>query len=169
MASMTKMKSGLLTVGIMLCLVSVATAQDRGSVTNLPLPRYVSLKAAEANARRGPSLTHRIDWVFKRRDMPLRITAEYENWRRVEDRDGAGGWVHYTLLSGARTGIVDSETVDLLSKPDPAAMVVARLEKGVVVRLAKCDPDWCALSAEGYKGWARKAAIWGVRAEETFE
>ena len=43
----------------------------RGPVTNLPMPRYVSLKTSEGNVRRGPSLTHRIDWVFKRRGMPL--------------------------------------------------------------------------------------------------
>lgn len=152
-----------------LWLAAGATAQERGPVTNLPLPRYVSLKAAEANARRGPSLTHRIDWVFQRRDMPLRITAEFGNWRRVEDRDGAGGWVHYTLLSGARTGLVEAESADLLNRPDPDAMVVARLERGVIVRLSECGPDWCALSADGYKGWTRKSALWGVQADETFE
>jgi SH3-like domain-containing protein len=67
---------------------------DVGCVTNLPLPRFVSLKGNEGNARRGPGLTHRIDWVFTRSGMPLRITAEFENWRRVEDFEGAGGWVH---------------------------------------------------------------------------
>ncbi|MEM1352796.1 MAG: SH3 domain-containing protein, partial [Pseudomonadota bacterium] len=71
----------------------------RGPVTNLPLPRYVSMKATEANIRRGPSLTHRIDWVFKLRDMPLRVTAEHGHWRRVEDPDGQGGWIHYSLIS----------------------------------------------------------------------
>ncbi|MEL6566070.1 MAG: SH3 domain-containing protein, partial [Pseudomonadota bacterium] len=74
----------------MLVALPVA-ARDTGPVTNLPLPRYVSLKAVEGNVRRGPSLTHRIDWVFQRRDMPLRITAEHGHWRRVEDRDGMGG------------------------------------------------------------------------------
>ena len=70
---------------------AIAHAQEkRGQVTNLPLPRYVSMKAAEANVRRGPSLTHRVDWVFKRRSMPLQVTAEYGNWRKVQDRDGAG-------------------------------------------------------------------------------
>ena len=75
----------------------------RGAVTNLPLPRYVSLKGGEGNARRGPSLSHRIDWVFRHAGMPLRVTAEFGHWRRVEDQDGAGGWVHYSLLSGVRT------------------------------------------------------------------
>ena len=84
------------------CLVLFATAASAGvqeparlgPVTNLPMPRYVSMKASEGNVRRGPSLTHRIDWVFKRRDMPLQITAEHGHWRRVQDRDGAGALVH---------------------------------------------------------------------------
>ncbi|CAN0582077.1 unnamed protein product, partial [Ectocarpus sp. 12 AP-2014] len=67
-------------------------ADSRGPVTNLPMPRYVSMKAAEGNVRRGPSRAHKIDWVFKRRGMPLMITAEHGHWRRVQDRDGAGGW-----------------------------------------------------------------------------
>ena len=78
----------------------------KGPVTNLPLPRYVSLKGSEGNARRGPSLSHRIDWVFRHAGMPLRVVAEFGHWRRVEDKDGAGGWVHYALLSGVRTAIV---------------------------------------------------------------
>ena len=78
---------------------------NRGPVTNLPLPRYVSLKGGEGNARRGPSLSHRIDWVFRHPGMPLRVVAEFGHWRRVEDQDGAGGWVHYSLLSGVRTAI----------------------------------------------------------------
>ncbi|MFN7051486.1 MAG: SH3 domain-containing protein, partial [Gemmobacter sp.] len=57
-------------------------APGEGAVTRLPLPRFVTLKTDEGNARRGPGLSHRIDWVFKRAGMPLRVTAEYENWRR---------------------------------------------------------------------------------------
>lgn len=144
-------------------------AQERGSETNLPLPRFVSMKASEANVRRGPSLTHRIDWVFKRKDVPLIITAEHGHWRRIEDRDGAGGWVHYSLLSGSRTAIVEQDMLDLMSKPQKGTLVVARLETGVIARLDKCDPDWCRLSAAGYKGWARKTALWGVGAEEILE
>ena len=52
---------------------SLAQETERGQVTNLPIPRYVSLKAKEANARRGPSLSHKIDWIYKRENMPLEI------------------------------------------------------------------------------------------------
>ena len=144
----------------------VAKAEERGSVTNLPLPRYVSIKSGEVNVRRGPSLTHRIDWVFARKDMPLEITAEHGHWRRVRDRDGAGGWVHYSLLSGTRTVIVDQDMLPLLSRPDPAAPANAKLELGVVARLDDCNTDWCRLSVGGYRGWAPKSALWGVKADE---
>lgn len=138
----------------------------RGPVTNLPLPRFVSLKASEGNARRGPGLGHRIDWVFRHPDMPLQVTAEFGHWRRVEDRDGAGGWVHYTLLSGVRTVIVEEDMVELRMKPDAGAPVMAQAEAGVIARLGECVRDWCRISAGGQRGWVRKAALWGVEAQE---
>lgn len=141
-------------------------ARDTGPVTNLPLPRFVSLKAAEGNVRRGPSLTHRIDWVFTRRGMPLRITAEHGHWRRVEDRDGMGGWVHYSLLSGVRTVIIEQDMLTLHSRPEKVSPVTAALEAGVIARLGECGPEWCRLSAAGYRGWALKTRLWGVSADE---
>ncbi|WP_292268999.1 SH3 domain-containing protein [Marivita sp.] len=144
-------------------------AADRGSVTNLPLPRFVSMKASEGNVRRGPSLSHRIDWVYKRRNMPLQITAEHEHWRRVQDRDGAGGWVHYSLLSGVRTAIVEVDLLNLYARPDSSTQVNAQLALGVVAEVRECLPDWCELSAGGYRGWARKGSYWGVLPQEVFE
>jgi SH3-like domain-containing protein len=151
---------------VALLTANAGLAQDRGPVTNLPLPRFVSLKAAEGNVRRGPSLTHRIDWVYTRRDMPLRITAEHGHWRRVQDRDGAGGWVHYALLSGVRTVLVDRDMLSLRRAPQPDSPETARLALGVVADLGACDADWCRVSAGGYRGWARKDGLWGVGAEE---
>ncbi|MFC3167949.1 MULTISPECIES: SH3 domain-containing protein [Paracoccus] len=138
----------------------------RGPVTNLPVPRYVSLKGSEGNARRGPSLSHRIDWVFRHAGMPLRVVAEFGHWRRVEDKDGAGGWVHYALLSGVRTALVTQDMVDLRSRPDADSDVVARAEMGAIVRLGECTPGWCRISGGGQRGWVPKAAIWGVDPDE---
>ncbi len=138
----------------------------RGPVTNLPLPRYVSMKSTTGNVRRGPSLSHRIDWVFKRRDMPLQVTAEYGHWRRVQDRDGMGGWVHYALLSGVRTVLVERDMLQIYSRPDTKMPVTAAFELGVVARLGSCTRDWCRISAGGYRGWASKQALWGVAPNE---
>jgi SH3-like domain-containing protein len=148
--------------------VAASVAGSRGPVTNLPLPRFVSLKGSEGKVRRGPGQSHRVDWVFTRPGMPLRITAEHENWRRVEDPEGAGGWMHYTLLSGVRTALVVEDLVDLLAKPDPRAMIEARAEAGVVVRLLECGGDWCRVSRDRLRGWVPKTALWGVEADESF-
>lgn len=153
----------------MLCLSVLAApvaAKDVGPVTNLPMPRYVSLKAAEGNVRRGPSLSHRIDWVYTRRDMPLQVTAEHGHWRRVEDRDGLGGWIHYSLLSGTRTVLIEQDMLTIRTRPEAEAPVAAALEVGVIARLGKCDPEWCRVTAAGYKGWAPKARLWGVAMDE---
>ncbi len=141
----------------------VCTAETkRGPVTNLPLPRFVSMKAGEGNVRRGPALSHRIDWVFKRRDMPLQITAEYGHWRRVRDRDGAGGWVHYALLSGVRTVLIENDMTPIYARPDRKSPISAAFELGVVARLGACQPGWCRINAGGYRGWVEKEALWGV-------
>jgi len=139
-----------------------AVQGDRGPVTNLPMPRYVSLKANEANVRRGPSLSHRIDWVFQRKGMPLQVIAEYGHWRRVIDRDGQGGWVHYTMLSGARTVIVEQDTLTLRHRANTQSRETAELERGVIARLRECGDGWCEVTAGGYRGWAPQAVFWGI-------
>ncbi len=164
---MSRTLSALLLSALTIALPAVA--EERGPVTNLPIPRYVSLKADEANARRGPGTDHRIDWVFKRRDMPLRVVGEFSHWRRVVDRDGAGGWVHYTLLSGVRTVIVDEDMAALHARPAEDAPVNAYAEAGVVARLGECVPGWCRISADGTRGWVETAALWGVGMDETRE
>ncbi len=146
-----------------------AFASDRGPVTNLPIPRFVSLKASEGNARRGPSLAHRIDWVFTHRHMPLIVVGEYGHWRRIEDRDGAGGWMHYSLLSGMRTVIVTEDSLPLLAKAEPDSSAKAVLERDVIARLEKCAGDWCRITADGHRGWAPRAALWGVSERDARE
>ena len=150
---------------------TTAVAQDTqpqaiGPETNLPLPRFVSLKTSEANVRRGPDLSHRIDWVFKRQGMPLQVVAEYGHWRRVIDRDGQGGWVHYTMLTGARTVIVEADSLFLHARATPEARQTAELRADVVARIRKCEPTWCEVTVDGHRGWAPKAALWGVELAE---
>ena len=142
---------------------------QKGQVTNLPIPRYVSLKVKEANARRGPSLSHKIDWIYKRQNMPLEIYGEYENWRRVRDFEGLGGWVHYTLLSGIRYVLVKKELLEMRLLPSIDAQVIAKVPQYNIATLDKCNKDWCRIIDDGYKGWVPKNGIWGVYENELKE
>lgn len=141
----------------------------KGAVTNMPIPRYVSLKGGEGNARRGPGLTHRIDWVFTTAGMPLRVTAEHEHWRRVEDAEGMGGWVHYSLLSGVRSVLVTQDMAQFHDRADVNAPVAFQTELGVIGRLMECSLDWCRVNVQGEKGWVQKTALWGVDPGEMIE
>ncbi|MCB1391237.1 MAG: SH3 domain-containing protein [Rhodobacteraceae bacterium] len=136
--------------------------QSVGQETGLPLPRYVSLKSSRGRARRGPSDSHRVDWIYTRRDLPLRVTGEFEHWRRVEDSEGQGGWVHYSLLSGVRTVLVTRDMAPLRTAPRPDADEVAYLEAGVVARIMECAQGWCRVSVDGARGWVETAMTWGV-------
>jgi SH3-like domain-containing protein len=111
-----------------------------------------------------------VDWEFVQRGLPLEVTAEYGQWRRVRDADGAGGWVHHTLLSGVRTALVRSDApVPLHAGPNEVSAVRAMAEPGVVGRLEACQRDWCEIAAGGVEGWLPRGAIWGVGADETLE
>ncbi|MBD3765732.1 MAG: hypothetical protein IE927_13675 [Rhodobacterales bacterium] len=152
---------------------AAATAPDCkpgfGCVTRLPLPRFVSLKTDAGNARRGPGLSHRIDWVFLRAGMPLRITAEYEHWRRVEDAEGVGGWMHYSQLSGARSVQVTGAEAEFRTRPDAAAPVRFKAEPGVIGRVLECGGGWCQVQAGDQRGWVQDLALWGVAPGETID
>ena len=148
---------------------TTANAADEpvlGPVTNLPLPRFVSVRAGKVNVRRGPSESHRVDWVFQLAHMPLEVTAEFGHWRRVRDIDGAGGWVHYALLSGERTVIVQKDYTPMRTLPDIGSDPTAYAEQGVVAFLGDCGLDWCQIRADGYRGWVLKTELWGVSADE---
>lgn len=142
---------------------------DRGKITNLPIPRFVSLKTSEGNIRRGPSLSHKIDWVLMARDIPLKIVDEHEHWRRVVDHEGASGWIHYSLISGARTALVLKDMSPLFKKPMYGADVKAKIQVNAIGSLGKCDKEWCFLKFSTAKGWVIRSNLWGLLKNEIRE
>ena len=134
----------------------------KGSVTGLPIPRFVSVKSNKVNVRRGPNSTHQIDWVYTRAGVPLKVTAEYENWRRIEDFQGKGGWVHSRLLSGKRFVIFVHNRTVLKRRPNRKSPAVAIIEKGVIARLVASKGEWSEILIEGYSGWVLNESVWGT-------
>jgi SH3-like domain-containing protein len=134
--------------------------------SGLPLPRFVSLKAERVNVRRGPSSDHDVAWVFQRKGLPVEIVAEFENWRRIRDSDGAEGWVYQSMLSGRRTALVapwrKDDVIPLYSGPKTSEGLIAKVKPGVVGTVEKCDGEWCDISAGGYDGWVEQPMLWGV-------
>jgi len=138
--------------------------QRRGS--GLPIPRFASLRSDEVNIRTGPGTRYPVDWVFKRKGMPVEIVAEYENWRKIRDWQGASGWVHQSLLTGKRGFIIGAKAVNLHKTPSTSAEVVAKLEPEVMGEIRSCAGDWCRVRVPGVSGWVLRAGLWGVYKSE---
>src|ERR1700683_959635 len=147
------------------------SAKDSGTTAGgLPVPRYVSLKSDHVNVRAGPTKDNDVAWVYTRSGLPVEITAEFENWRRVRDSEGAEGWVYHSLLSGRRTAVVTMKAKDelapLYDRADPASAAAARLQAGAGVRAKRCAAGWCHVSGNGFDGWIEQQRLWGVYADE---
>ncbi len=139
-----------------------ADEAELGAVTNLPIPRYVSLRSNKINVRRGPGLDYRKDWVFLRAGLPVRVVDEYGDWRRIVDHDEAGGWVYHAMITGRRTVLITAEKALLREEPADSAAATAEAEQGVIARLRRCEELWCEIESKGHEGWIPKTAIWGV-------
>jgi SH3-like domain-containing protein len=147
----------LLTGGIALCEVPV----NKGRVTGLDIPRFVSLKSNKTFVRRGPGKSYRIDWVLEKSGLPLKVIGEYKHWRQVEDFEGDRGWVYFRLLSGKRTIITTRNGIFLRKKLGKDTKPVAILGFGIIGQLIKVDQNSCQAIFQKYKGWVDKENVWG--------
>jgi SH3-like domain-containing protein len=123
--------------------------------------------------RGGPDKDHDVAWIYTRAGWPVEITAEFENWRRIRDCDGAEGWVYHSLLTGKRTAAVQLKTktdlAPLYQAPDMHSAVTARLQVGVLGLVKHCTGTWCQILGAGFGGWVEQSALWGVYPGEKIE
>ncbi len=132
------------------------------------LPRFAALKTDETNMRRGPGQRYPIDWVYKRRDLPVEVEREYDVWRLVRDQEGIQGWVHQVTLSERRTFVVTGGDATIRSGASETSAGVALLKAGVIGRIRACDQGskWCQVQVGTFKGYLRRDQFWGLLPDE---
>ncbi|HKT54091.1 MAG TPA: SH3 domain-containing protein, partial [Caulobacteraceae bacterium] len=155
-------------VGAGLLLISASSPvlagdDDRGTPSGLPVPRYVSLKFDEVNARSGPSDDHRLLWTYHVRGLPVQVVAETDEWRRICDSDGGLSWVHKRTIDGRRSVLRNAQTpAPLRDGPRPNARVSAYLAPRALASLDRCDGGWCKVKVGAVSGWIQAADVWGT-------
>ena len=162
---------------VLVVLASLVLAALPATADNdLPVPRFVTIEADEANLRTGPGTQYPIEWVYVRPGLPVEVIGEYDHWRRVRDHEGVVGWLHRRLLSGRRGVVVlGLDEVAMRQRPDDGSQPVARVEPGAQGRLLRCPEadapagDWCYVEFSDRRGWLRRDQLWGVYPLETFE
>jgi SH3-like domain-containing protein len=146
-----------LAAAALLLLATAASAQDKTP------PYWASIASGEAMMRTGPGRNYPGTWLYKRRDLPVRVIKTYPNWRMIEDPDGTKGWMLVTLLSDQRTAIVkpgDPRAIRL--EASGASRIQYRADSGVVGRIDKCDGHWCHIQIGKRQGYIAQGDIWGV-------
>ena len=127
------------------------------------MPYYASIKSDEANIRSGPSVRYPIEWLYKRENWPVQVTATFERWRKLTDINGEIGWIHESLLSGKRYAIVKTEGVqEIYRLPLLSSTKVFIVENGVIVEIKECKNNWCKIQSARYEGWIKDENLWGV-------
>jgi SH3-like domain-containing protein len=152
---MTSRKFALILLS--LAVVGPASAQS----DPVELPYWASISVDEARMRKGPSPDVPVIWEYRRKDLPVKVVARFETWRKVEDPDGTQGWMAARLLSRTRTAIVTGDIRPLREAASLSAAVAYRAEPGVVGRITDCKEGWCLFDVKGRKGWIQTEHIWG--------
>ncbi len=157
------MKTSPLAVVVSLALLAPAMAADgRPTPSGLPVPRYVTLKFNEVNARAGPGDDHRLLWVYRSRGLPVQVVAETREWRRICDPRGGKAWVHRRTVDGRRAVLGGKAQTPVRAKAKADGKVTAYLRPGALAALDRCEGAWCRIKAGGAKGWVMASAVWGA-------
>lgn len=146
---------GLVALSVGLVTMPIA-AQDREP------PYWVSLKVDRANMRVGPDRSYPIEWVYVRRDLPLKVVRKSGGWRLVEDQEGTRGWMLARFLSRDRTAtVVGDGLADIRGEAGAGAKLLWRAQPGVIGRLGECEQNWCEFGIGKMRGWIAADSIWG--------
>ena len=140
-----------------LLIAAPASAQDR------EVPYWASLRADKVNMRSGPAEDYRIEWVYRRKHLPLKVLRLKEGWRLVEDPQGTKGWMLARFLTRERGAIVEGKgPAEMREKGAAGSRLLWRLVPGVVGKLDDCKAGWCRLDVDGRKGFVRQEHLWGA-------
>ena len=122
--------------------------------------KFLSLKKNKVNVRYGPSFDSKIKYIYKKINLPIKQIDKKENFRRIVDLKNNSGWIHISQLKRSNSIIILEGKV-LFKKPSNLSSPIARLEKGRLLVIKKCENMWCSITTEDYSGWIKTENIWG--------
>ncbi|MDA9814619.1 SH3 domain-containing protein [bacterium] len=128
--------------------------------TSIAEETYVSLKKSKVNVRYGPSFESDIKYVYKKVNLPLKQIDKKENFRRIIDIKNNSGWIHISQLKKNNSAIAVQNKI-LFKKPSSFAKPIAKIEKGRLLIIDKCQEKWCKIKSDDYEGWIKTNDIWG--------
>jgi SH3-like domain-containing protein len=122
--------------------------------------KFLSLKKSKVNVRYGPSFDFPIKYIYKKKNLPLQQIDKKENWRRVIDSKNNSGWVHWSQLKKVNSVIVLEDKI-MFKKSTVFSKPIAKIKKGRLLVIKKCENNWCKVKTKNFTGWVNKDNLWG--------
>ena len=130
------------------------------SVASNAEENFLSLKKNKVNVRYGPSFDSPVKFIYKKINLPIKQIDKKENWRRIIDLKNNSGWIHQSQLKKVNS-IIPLEDKILFKKPSKLSKPLAKIKKGRILVLQKCEGNWCKIKSKKFKGWIKTNNIWG--------
>ena len=121
---------------------------------------FLILKNAKVNVRYGPGFDYPIKYVYKKKNLPIKIIDKKENFRRIIDFKKYSGWIHISQLKKGKSFILLEDQL-LFSKPTKYSKPILKIAKGRLLLIKKCKKKWCKVKTEKYIGWIKAINVWG--------
>ena len=121
---------------------------------------FLSLKKSKVNVRYGPSFESPIKYIYNKMNLPIKQIDKKENFRRIIDHKKNSGWIHVSQLKKINSVILLKDKI-LFKKPSNFSKPLAKIKKGRVLIVQKCEEKWCKIKTKKFKGWITKSNIWG--------
>ena len=122
---------------------------------------YLILKNNKVNVRYGPGFDYPIKFVYKKKNLPIRVIDKKENFRRIIDFKNNSGWIHTSQLKKGEAFILLEDQI-LFKKPTKYSKPVLKIAKGRLLVVKKCKKIWCRVKTENYTGWVKSEKVWGT-------
>ena len=122
--------------------------------------KFWSLKNDKVNVRYGQGKEHAIKYIYRKLNLPVKQIDKKDNWIRIIDLKNNSGWIHSSQLKQANSIIVLDDKI-LFKKPSNFSEPVARIEKGRLLVIKKCENKWCKINTDNNFGWVKTENSWG--------
>ena len=122
---------------------------------------FVSLKKDKVYVRYGPGKNYPIKYIYKKKFLPIKVIDKKDNFRRIIDHKKNSGWIHHIMLRKLNSLIVLEEKI-VFKKNSKFSKPLAKLEKGRLVIIKKCELNWCRIETGNFLGWIDTKNVWGI-------
>ena len=123
---------------------------------------FLTLRNEKVNLRQGPSFDYPVKIYYEKKFLPVLVQEKFDNFRKIRDHENNSGWIHISQLSKKKAAIVIDEELIMFSNSTVYSNPIALLKKGRLVKIKKCNDNWCRVISEDFKGWLKKESLWGL-------